>query len=161
MDKQEITLRKFYRPMSRGQSTSSSLGEMPPRDMAYEYRRMAGAWLKAAREAQELTQSELAEKLNLGFTAVSAWEVGRGSLAPENYLAVIEALHLDKKDFARRMLRWTNPWLFALYENDTALQTELSHLDPEYKDTSVPNKKTASPIQKGKPANATTKRRKS
>ena len=89
-----------------------------PRDLGYEYRRRLGAWVRQARLAVGLTQQQLADRLGVGFTAISAVENGRNNIPPERYELLAEALGVDKQDFGRLVLRWTNPWLYALLFGD-------------------------------------------
>ena len=85
-----------------------------PRDLAYEYRRRVGAWLREARLRADMTQQQLADRLGMGFTAVSAVETGRNAIPPERYEALADALGIDHAEFGKFLLRYTNPWCYAL-----------------------------------------------
>lgn len=120
----------LYQPLQRRGLTPKEDGTLPA-DVAYEYRRVIGAWLRDRRLAVGMTQREVGEALgDLGNTAVSAIEVGRSSLAPEHYEILAKIYKVDPQEFARFMLRWTNPWLYLmlLTPNDRGLRKELAGL---------------------------------
>lgn len=78
-------------------------------------RKEAGRWLKAAREAAGLTQSELAQRVGLRYyTFVSQVESGVGRLPIETQGAWAEALGLDVQAFAQTLLRYYEPELYRL-----------------------------------------------
>lgn len=116
------------------------------RDMAYEYRRAAGIRLRAIREAAGLTQRELATAMDIVPTAVSAWETGRIALAPERYARFADVFDLEHIDFAKEMLRWTNPWLYVMiFPNDATAQDvreELASISERYINRLPPTKRT-------------------
>ena len=61
-----------------------------------------------------LTQGELANLINIQTPALSAIETGRNSLPPKYYIGIAEALEFDKKNFAKFLLRYTNPIIYFL-----------------------------------------------
>jgi len=106
-------------------STGSDLG----RDIPHDYRRKVGAWIRERRLASQLTQQDLANQLGVGFTAISAIEVGRGSVPPERYEAMADALGIDHEEFAKVMLRYSNPWAYGmLFGKDRKLKDELKEM---------------------------------
>lgn len=90
-----------------------------------------GAYIRNLRTDLGMTQTDLAQAVGLEYyTAISAIEVGRNVVPPERYLAFAQALGVDPKTFAKKMLELTNPWLFVLLysstpEADTATLNEM------------------------------------
>jgi transcriptional regulator with XRE-family HTH domain len=60
-----------------------------------KYRSTLGPRIRAAREAQNLTQRDLAERSGCGHTAISECECGRMIPGPRRVRAIAEALGLD------------------------------------------------------------------
>jgi len=86
-----------------------------------ELRRQAGQWLKQAREAAGLTQAELAERVGLRYyTFVSQVEGGLGRVPIDVQGAWAEALGLETRDFAKRLLGYYEPELHRLLFADEA-----------------------------------------
>ena len=56
---------------------------------------MAGDGLKAMRETRGITQQQLAERLGIHMSTVSAWEQGRNRPSRTNVLRLEESLGLD------------------------------------------------------------------
>lgn len=96
--------------------------------LAYEYRRKVGAKLRDYRLRAEMTQAQLGDILGVGLTTISAIETGRSSLPPERYAAIVSIFGLDRKDFGKFLLRYTNPWLSDLvfYGEDKSLDRDLA-----------------------------------
>ena len=61
-----------------------------------------------------------------------AIEVGRSSLPPERLADVADILGVDRQDFSKTYLRWTNPWVYQLLlePTDKKLQKELERIQP-------------------------------
>lgn len=87
--------------------------------MAYEYRRKVGSYLRDQRLRIGMTQAELGKVLGMGHTAISAIELGRGSVPPERYAGISSVLGLQEEEFGKFLLRYTNPWLHALIYGTT------------------------------------------
>lgn len=86
-----------------------------------ELRRQAGQWLKEAREAAGLTQAQLAERVGLRYyTFVSQVEGGLGRVPVDVQGAWAEALSLESREFARRLLGYYEPELHRLLFSDAA-----------------------------------------
>jgi transcriptional regulator with XRE-family HTH domain len=108
------------------------------RDTAHDYRQAFGAYLRRCRMIRPekiggpITQEELANKLGLSHSAISAIEVGRSSLPPERLADVADILGVDRQDFSKTYLRWTNPWVYQLLlePTDKKLQKELERIQP-------------------------------
>ena len=84
-------------------------------------RREAGRWLKALREGADLTQAELAERVNLRYyTFVSQVESGLGRVPIEAQGLWAEAVGMEPSEFARTLLRYYEPELFRLLFNPDA-----------------------------------------
>lgn len=83
-------------------------------ELAYRYRRTVGLRLAELREAAGMTQRDLSKLLDCGETAISALENGRNSLAPERYEQIATIFKLDRKEWGRFLLRYTDPRLYVL-----------------------------------------------
>lgn len=83
-------------------------------DLAHDYKRRAGAYIRSLREERGLTQAQVAAHLGKVFTFVSSLETGYANIPPEQYEPLIEILGADPHEFALQMCRWSNPWLFML-----------------------------------------------
>lgn len=101
------------------------------RDIPHDYRRVVGAWLRDLRLKAGMTQAQLADILGVGFTAISAIEVGRGSVPPERYDALASALGVDRAEFGKTMLRYSNPWAFEMIYGDAMSRSERARLKEE------------------------------
>lgn len=86
-----------------------------------DLRAQAGAWLKAAREEAGLSQRELATEMGaLYYTFISQIESGKGRLPADRYKAYAEALGIDKREFAIKMLEFYEPTTHELIFNQSA-----------------------------------------
>jgi transcriptional regulator with XRE-family HTH domain len=83
-------------------------------DLAYAYRRRMGREIKAHRVQAEMTQEQLAKALGITGSAVSGMELGRVTLAPERYEEVAELFGINKLEWGKFLLRYSNPWIYAL-----------------------------------------------
>jgi len=80
-----------------------------------ELRRDAGHWLKRLREAQELSQRDLAEKVGVEYyTFISQVESGRGRIPPDRYRAWANALGVPPRDFVIRLMRNYDPVTYRI-----------------------------------------------
>jgi len=87
----------------------------------HDLRLQAGAWLKAAREQAGLSQRELAANMGaLYYTFISQIESGKGRLPADRYEIYAEALGVDKRDFAIRMLEFYEPATYQLIFNHSS-----------------------------------------
>ena len=78
-------------------------------------RREAGAWLREHREAQRLSQRDLAAKVGIEYyTFISQIEAGRGRVPAERYEAYANALKVDPREFTQTMLKYNEPVIFNL-----------------------------------------------
>ena len=106
-------------------ATRGSSGSDLSRDIGYDYRRTVGRHVRDWRLAKGLTQEQLAQQMGMGFTAVSAIETGRGAVPPERYEDFAAILGVPRREFGKFMLRYTNPWAYAMIFEEEA------HADPQ------------------------------
>jgi len=77
-----------------------------------------GQYIRNAREKRGMTQAELAREVGIEYyTAISAIEVGRNTVPPERYLDFAKALGIPYAEFAKKVLRLTNPWAYEMIFN--------------------------------------------
>ena len=92
-----------------------------------------GSYLRARREALGLTQAYLADKMGgLTNAAISSWESGRMPVPPQRYEDLMLLLNLDRGEWSKLLLRYTNPHLFELTfpGDDPELPDELAAMAP-------------------------------
>lgn len=119
-----------------GRTTRGSSGTDLTRDIPHDYRRQSGAYLRDLRTKRGLTQQQLGEQIGVGFTAVSAIENGRVSVPPDKYELLVSALGVPRQEFGKIMLRFSNPWAYALIfgAREQALKDELAAMPSRYTD---------------------------
>jgi len=90
-----------------------------------ELRREAGRWLRQLREAQGLSQRNLADLVGAEYyTFVSQLESGRGRIPPDRYLQWAKALGVEPRQFVETLMRYYDPVTHAiLFENDNVVET--------------------------------------
>jgi transcriptional regulator with XRE-family HTH domain len=75
-----------------------------------ELRREAGKWLREKREAQGLSQRQLADLVGTDYyTFVSQLETGRGRIPPDKYRAWAKALGMSPRAFVLALLPYYDP----------------------------------------------------
>ena len=80
-----------------------------------EPRAELGNWLRALREAQGLSQRQLAEALDLDYyTFISQLETGRGKIPSARYRDWAAVLEQDPKFFMKTLLSYYEPEAFAM-----------------------------------------------
>jgi hypothetical protein len=72
-------------------------------------------------------------------TAISAIELGRNSVPPEQVEELAEVLALDKKAFAKFLLRYSNPWLFSMLWPDELPRNAIGEIPERITDQRVDN----------------------
>lgn len=78
-------------------------------------RQEAGEKLQALREAQGLSQSDLARILDVQqATFISQLETGRRRVPPDKYVVWAKALDVDPKDFVQMLLRYYDPVTYEI-----------------------------------------------
>jgi len=82
-------------------------------------RRDAGLWLKQLREAQGLSQRDLAEMVGVEYyTFISQVESGRGRIPPDRYRAWADAVGVPTREFVTKLMRYYDPVTYRiLFEN--------------------------------------------
>lgn len=80
-------------------------------------RKEAGKWLRKLREAQGLSQRELAVKIGIeNYSFISQIEIGNGRLPIERYEAYAEALAIPAREFTLTMLAYNEPTVYRLLQ---------------------------------------------
>lgn len=98
----------------------SDLKKSTPEE-AREHRTVLGHWLKSLREAEGLSQRDLADRLNLDYyTFISQLENGRGKIPSHRYVEWATALGQDPKSFVRELLRHYEPQTYQILFEDSA-----------------------------------------
>ena len=93
---------------------------------AKELRKAAGAFLRAVRERQGLTQHDVGTFAGYRYyTQYSALEQGTGRVPPERYAAIAAALGLAPSYFARKMMRYYDPLTFAAVLDEADIEIEI------------------------------------
>jgi len=86
---------------------------------AKEQRTALGVWLKELREAQHLSQRELADRLSLDYyTFISQLENGRGRIPVHRYAEWAVALGQDPRIFVRKLLSYYEPTTYRILFED-------------------------------------------
>lgn len=84
-------------------------------DEALDLRRKGGRWLRELREAAQLSQRQLAERLGLDYyTFVSQLEAGHGRIAPRRYRDWAAALGLAPEVFVTELMRYYDPITYEI-----------------------------------------------
>jgi transcriptional regulator with XRE-family HTH domain len=75
-----------------------------------ELRRMAGHWLKEARERRGLSQRQLAKLVGAEYyTFISQLENGRGRIPPDRYREWAVALKVEPAEFVQTLMKYYDP----------------------------------------------------
>ena len=100
-------------------------------------REIIGHYLREKRKALNVTQTEFLKMLgsDMWFTAWSQIETGQRNLPPHLWMPVAKALDVPNKEFASVMMRYTNPWMYAMINGmSPALRAELEAIPERYTD---------------------------
>lgn len=82
---------------------------------AKEQRATFGQWLKALREAEGLSQRDLADRLSLDYyTFISQLENGRGKIPAHRYAEWAIALGQEPKSFVKTLLKYYEPLTYQI-----------------------------------------------
>lgn|GEM_PF-520519 len=96
------------------------------------YRLKLGLYLAECRKAADLSQAKLAKMLGIAVTTMASAEQGYRNLAPSHYETFVAACGLDREAFGKFMLRYSNPWVYALLygiDADPSLKSEIRRLN--------------------------------
>lgn len=86
---------------------------------AREQRATFGQWLKVLREAEGLSQRELADRLSLDYyTFISQLENGRGKIPAHRYAEWAIALGQEPKSFVKTLLKYYEPLTYQILFDD-------------------------------------------
>lgn len=83
-------------------------------DLGMSNRRIVGDLIKSLRHRKGITQLDVAKALGMRDAAVSAIELGRNSLPPERVAGMADALQVERRWFAKAVLKSYDPWMFSL-----------------------------------------------
>lgn len=84
-----------------------------------ELRREGGRYLKELREAQGLSQRQLAALVGADYyTFISQLETGRGRIPPDRYRAWADALKIEPRAFVRNVMRFYDPMTYEILFGD-------------------------------------------
>lgn len=88
-------------------------------DQTRELRTEMGKWLRDAREANGLSQRDLARILHLDYyTFISQLENGRGKIPSSRYTEWADALNLGRREFVEKVLFFTDPHTYNILFDD-------------------------------------------
>lgn len=74
-----------------------------------------GRWLREAREAEGLSQRDLARRLHLDYhTFISQLENGRGKIPSSRYAEWADALNVGRREFVEKIIFFTEPSTYAI-----------------------------------------------
>jgi transcriptional regulator with XRE-family HTH domain len=86
-----------------------------------ELRREAGQWLKRLREAQGLSQRDLADAVGVEYyTFISQVESGRGRIPPDRYRVWAKALRVPAREFVIKLMRYYDPVTYRILFDKTS-----------------------------------------
>lgn len=79
----------------------------------------AGLFLKKSREAKNMSQREMADKLGLSYyTFISQLENGRGKIPASRYQDWADALEIDARVFVKKIMSFYDPIAFRILFKD-------------------------------------------
>ncbi len=98
-------------------------------DQAQRWREQQGNYIRGLREHLQMTGTDLADAVGgMNKQAISHIETGRINLPIERLTEFSEALGVPISEFATKILRWQNPWLYAaIIGSDAELTEELEN----------------------------------
>ena len=84
-----------------------------------ELRKQAGLWLRTRREDLGLSQRVLAERVNMEYyTFISQIESGKGRVPADRLKHWAEALEMDPREFALKLMQYYDPYTYNLIHGD-------------------------------------------
>lgn len=108
-------------------------------DQAQRWREQQGTYIRGLREQLQMTGTDLADAVGgMNKQAISHIETGRINLPIERLTEFSEALEVPISEFATKILRWQNPWLYAyIIGDDPELIDELKNAPDRMNKTSA------------------------
>jgi len=106
-----------------------------PRNQPARNKEIVGFWLKEKRLEMGLTQQEMLDRIgsDAWWSTWSAIERGERNLPPQLWSTVAKALSMDQQEFARILLRYTNPWAYGMiFGFNPALNEEIGAIPEHY-----------------------------
>lgn len=98
-------------------------------------RQEAGRWLKARREAANLSQRDLAKAVGIDYyTFISQIESGRGRVPPAQMKVWAKVLNLPARDFAISLMKYYDPLSYELIFGDEEAVNEAEKARDELAD---------------------------
>lgn len=93
-----------------------------------ELRVAGGKFLAGLRQQNEITQRELAERLNLNYyTMISQIENGSARVPPNLYVEYAKALNANKLPFVQKLLEYYDPYTHnAIWDRKVTIQEIIS-----------------------------------
>lgn len=100
---------------------------MAREEAALRWRLALGAYIRDLRLAKNMTQDEVTKAVGWNNKQVlSGIETGKTSVPTERLTDLANALGVELCEFAKRLLRYQDPWTYAaLFGADGKLRTEL------------------------------------
>jgi transcriptional regulator with XRE-family HTH domain len=92
-----------------------------------------GQWLRELREAQALSQRQLADKVGIEYyTFISQLECGHGRIPPDRYRIWAEALDVEARHFVQLLMHFYDPVTYQiLFEGDQVpISRQAAHSQP-------------------------------
>lgn len=101
--------------------------------------------MRDLRLSKDMRQSDLCDLIGFGSTALSNIERGHTALASDRWDDMADALGVDRKEFVKVMLRYSNPWAYRTLfgQNDMALAAEIDMIPKRYFNLQPGQKRTA------------------
>ncbi len=82
---------------------------------AAQLRKQAGRYIRQCRDEAGLTQQNVAKAIGLDYyTMVSQVELGKTRVPPEKMRLWAEALKVEPRSFAKRLLQYYDPYMWQL-----------------------------------------------
>ena len=86
-----------------------------PTKQISERRAEMGRWLRDAREANGLSQRDLATRLHLDYyTFISQLENGRGKIPTTRYAEWADALNVGRQEFVKKIIFFQEPTTYEI-----------------------------------------------
>jgi len=115
----ETEIRRRKRGLQESFKVMYSNPQKTSSDEVIELRHKAGQWLKKLREAQGLSQRQLAAAVGVEYyTFISQLETGRGRIPTDRCLLWAKALDVKPKHFVQTLMRYYDPVTYEILFED-------------------------------------------